>query len=102
MYAALGMTPPPDTPTSEAFLPAEATSDRSSGDVFDFVDDAIVADLTPEEFDVLSNDMAARSPKLWMTGNPTEVISVAVGGPGAVTPNPTERASARNWARAMS
>jgi hypothetical protein len=23
MYAALGMTPPPDTPTSEAFLPAE-------------------------------------------------------------------------------
>jgi hypothetical protein len=25
-----------------------------------------------------------------MTGNPTEVISVAVGGPGAVTPNPTE------------
>jgi hypothetical protein len=56
MYAALGMTPPPDTPTSEAFLPAEETA--VDDNVFDFVDDAIVADLTPEEFDVLSNDMA--------------------------------------------
>jgi hypothetical protein len=58
MYAALGMTPPPDTPTSEAFLPAEETAKLGGDNVFDFVDDAIVADLTPEEFDVLSNDMA--------------------------------------------
>jgi hypothetical protein len=28
MYAALGMTPPPDTPTSEAFLPAEDADRR--------------------------------------------------------------------------
>jgi hypothetical protein len=90
MYAALGMTPPPDTPTSEAFLPAEATSDLSSGDAFDFVDDAIVADLTPEEFDVLSNDIAGAQPEVVDDGEPDEVISVAVGGPGAVTPNPTE------------
>jgi hypothetical protein len=62
MYAALGMTPPPDTPTSEAFLPAEEPS-AVDDNVFDFVDDALVADLTPEEFDVLSNDMAGAQPR---------------------------------------
>jgi hypothetical protein len=58
--------------------------------VFDFVDDALVADLTPEEFEMLSNDMAAAQLDAVDDGEPTEVISVAVGGPGAVTPNPTE------------
>ncbi len=90
MYAALGMAPEPDTPTSEAFLPAEEIADSEGDNVFDFVDDATVAQLTPEEFDVLSNDMAAAQADLVDDGEPTEVISVAVGGPGAVTPNPTE------------
>ena len=89
MFAALGMTPPPDTPTSEAFLPAEDGNDVVHS-VFDFVDDATVADLTPEELDVLSEDMAAAHLDALDDGEPTEIISVAVGGPGAVTPNPTE------------
>lgn len=89
MFAALGMAPPPDTPTSEAFLPAEDDAFGGSS-VFDYVDDAAVAGLTPEEFDVLSNDMAATHLDGADDGEPTEVISVAVGGPGAVTPNPTE------------
>jgi hypothetical protein len=54
------------------------------------VDDATVADLTPEEFDVLSNDMAGATLDVVDDGEPDEMISVAVGGPGAVTPNPTE------------
>ena len=89
MFAALGMTPPPDTPTSEAFLPAEDGNDVVHS-VFDYVDDATVADLTPEELDVLSEDMAAAHLDALDDGEPTEIISVAVGGPGAVTPNPTE------------
>jgi hypothetical protein len=89
MYAALGMTPAPATPTSEAFLPAEDAA-AVDDNVFDFVDDALVADLTPEEFEMLSNDMAAAQLEADDDGEPTEVISVAVGGPGAVTPNPTE------------
>jgi hypothetical protein len=88
MYAALGMTPVPQTPTSEAYLPAESIA--VDDNVFDFVDDALVADLTPEEFEMLSNDMAAAQLDAVDDGEPTEVISVAVGGPGAVTPNPTE------------
>lgn len=90
MFAALGMAPPPDTPTSEAFLPAEEIGRYATDNVFDFVDDALVADLTPEEFDMLSQDMAAAQFDDFDDGEPTEVISVAVGGPGAVTPNPTE------------
>jgi len=90
MFAALGMAPPPDTPTSEAFLPAEEDGALYQDNVFDFVDDAIVADMTPEELDVLSDDMAAAQLDLEDDGEPTEVIAVAVGGPGAVTPNPTE------------
>jgi hypothetical protein len=90
MFAALGMTPPPDTPTSEAFLPAEDADPADRDNVFDFVDDATVAELTPEEFDVLSNDMAGATLDVVDDGAPDEVISVAVGGPGAVTPNPTE------------
>jgi hypothetical protein len=39
---------------------------------------------------MLSNDMAAAQLDADDDGEPTEVISVAVGGPGAVTPNPTE------------
>lgn len=89
MYAALGMTPLPDTPTSEAFLPAEDISSRGDN-VFDFVDDAKVAELTPEELDMLSDDMAGAQLDTVDDGQPDEVISVAVGGPGAVTPNPTE------------
>jgi hypothetical protein len=77
------------TPTSEAFLPAEDAA-AVDDNVFDFVDDALVADLTPEEFEMLSNDMAAAQLDAVDDGEPTEVISVAVGGPGAVTPNPTE------------
>ncbi|KPQ16591.1 MAG: hypothetical protein HLUCCO18_08045 [Rhodobacteraceae bacterium HLUCCO18] len=90
MYAALGMTPAPVTPTSEAYLPAEEPAEIAEDNVFDYVDDAVVADLTPEEFDLLSRDMAAAQTESFDDGEPTEVISVAVGGPGAVTPNPTE------------
>jgi hypothetical protein len=59
MYAALGMTPAAGHP-HERSLPAGRGCRLAVDDnVFDFVDDATVADLTPEEFDVLSNDMAA-------------------------------------------
>lgn len=90
MFAALGMTPAPVTPTSEAYLPAEEPTEIAEGNVFDYLDDAAVADLTPEEFDLLSNHLTSAQPEAFDDGEPTEVISVAVGGPGAVTPNPTE------------
>ncbi|MDG4648291.1 hypothetical protein P6F26_07525 [Roseibacterium sp. SDUM158017] len=89
-YAALNMRGPDTTPTSEAYLPAERYADAHdarSG----VIEDAVVAQLTPEEIDLI----AGRTIPATDLGDldddePNEVISVAVGGPGAVTPDPTE------------
>lgn len=87
MYAALGMSPPDAQPTSEAFLPAE---DYETDNVFDFVDDAVVADLTNEELDMLSDNVLAAQAGDLSDDEPTEVIAVSVGLPGAHTPDAAE------------
>jgi hypothetical protein len=88
MYAALGMRGPDMTPTSEAFLPAEEDLD-----VFgpDFIEDAVVAELTTEEFEALAGRTQPASDLDHLDdGEPTEVISVAVGGPGSATAQAVE------------
>jgi hypothetical protein len=85
MYAALGMSKPAATPTSEAFLPAE-----DEGNIFDLVEDTVVAELTPEELDLLTGDFAAAGAADYDDGEPDEVLAVSVGLPGSYTPQATE------------
>jgi len=84
MYAALGMSPPDAQPTSEAFLPAETAEPDN---VFDFVDDAVVAELTNEELDMLSDNVLAAHGDMIADDEPTEVIAVSVGLPGVHSPD---------------
>jgi hypothetical protein len=90
MYAALGMTPPPAHPHQRGLPSRRGCRPGGRRQRVRLRGRRPVADLTPEEFEMLSNDMAAAQLDAVDDGEPTEVISVAVGGPGAVTPNPTE------------
>jgi hypothetical protein len=85
MFAALGMKNTEDTPTSEAYLPAEEPED-----VDNIFEDTTVSELTDEEVEALAGPPATYGEQDWDDGEPTEVISVAVGGPGSVTPDATE------------
>ncbi|MGP1354904.1 hypothetical protein [Roseicyclus sp.] len=80
MYAALGMRGPDTTPTSEAFLPAEEEADALGAD---FIEDAVVAELTNEEFEALAGRTLPPADIDYDDGEPTEILSVALGGPGA-------------------
>lgn len=85
MYAALGMKDRGDTPTSEAYLPAEEPEDED--DIFEAT---VISELTSEEVDALAGPLRAEVLPDVPDDAPTEVISVAVGGPGSGMPDATE------------